>query len=60
MAEEPQIQSSKEEEKKETPKSGLLVASEELRQIRERYAGAMSDGGSSGRSDSNDNQNQMP
>lgn len=42
------------------PESGLLVESEELRRIRERYAGSMSDGGSSGRSDSNDNQNQMP
>jgi hypothetical protein len=58
MAEE--LENKPTEEKKEAPKSGLLLASEELRQIRERYAGAMSDGGSSGRSDSNDNQNQMP
>lgn len=44
----------------DVPESGLLVESEELRRIRERCAGSMSDGGSSGRSDSNDNQNQMP
>jgi hypothetical protein len=38
-----------------TSKSGLLLGSEALREIRERYSATVSDGGSTGVSDTNDN-----
>jgi hypothetical protein len=50
----PETQTSEQDEKKEAPNSGLLLTSEELREIRDRYAESVSDGGGTGRSDNND------